>query len=167
MKYFLILIFLTLSTFSVSQNLKVKKIDFSTDGYANEPDFDLTIYDDLIIIFNARANNYKEKVTGEVIPFGRDSKGIDIQQSEIKGIFKTKINRKTFKEISDLINSLENEFITKNYPAKSIHHSIGYLKVVFSNGETKSIYDGDLSGTKQLIKIYNYFDKLRFNLKWK
>jgi hypothetical protein len=167
MKYFLILIFLTISTLSVGQNLKVKKIEFSTDGYANEPDFDLTIYDDRIIIFNARTDNYKEKVIGEVIPFGRDSNGVDIQETEIKGIFKTKINRKTFKEISDLINSLENEFVTKNYPAKSIHHSIGYLKVVFSNCESKSIYDGDLSGTKQLIKIYNYFNKLRFNLKWK
>jgi hypothetical protein len=167
MKYFFTLILLNFSIFSFGQEIEITKIEYSTTGYASAPDFDLIIYSDRTIIFNARADNYKEKFNGETVPFGIGSNGINIRESEVKGIFKTKANRKTFKEISDLIQSLKTEFIEKKYSSNELHSSVGNLRVSFANGNTQSIYDYGLSGTEKLLKVYNYFSELRFNQKWK
>ncbi len=167
MKYFFTLILLAFSILSFGQKLKIKKVEYSTTGYASAPDFDLIIYSDRTIIFNARTDNYKEKFNGGIVPFGTNGNGINIRQSEVKGIFKTKVNREIFKEISDLILSLKTEFIEKKYFNNEFHSSIGNLKVSFENGDTQSIYDSGLNGTEKLLKLYNYLNELRFNQKWK
>ena len=165
MKSFTLLLLL-FSIYSFGQKHEIRKIEYSTTDYASAPDFDLIIYSDRTIIFNALTDNYKEKFTGGIAPFGTNSNGVNIRESEITGIFKTKVNKKHFKEISDLIQSLKTEFIKQKYSINEFHSSSCSLKVLFTNGKTKYIYDNGLNGTKKLLNLYDYFNKLRFNQKW-
>ena len=166
MHYYFALILFFFSSLSFGQEMKIKKIEYSTDGYASAPDFDLVIYSDRTIIFNARKDNFKEKFKGETAPYGTDVNGVNIRDSEVKGIFKTKIDRKTFKEISNLIFSLESEDVKNVYLTEGLHSSTGSLKIIYVNGRVQSIHDYSLNGTENLLKLYSCFRELRFNLKW-
>ncbi len=165
MRKIMFLILISISANLYSQN-KINKIEFYTDGYASEPDFDMVIYADRTALFIARSDNYKGKVNGDVVAYGVNKEGVNIRETEIKGIFKTKLKRKSFKEVKKMINCLEEEFIKKTYSSNYFHSSEGKLIVSFKNGETASIHDIGLSGTNKLIKLYDFFKKLRFEEKW-
>lgn len=149
-----------------SQN-KIKKIEISIEGFASAPDYDLVIYCNKTALFNALSDNYKIQPNGETVGFGINNNGVDIRTSEIKGLFISKLNSKLFKEISNLILLLNNEFAKGKYFENSIHASVGELKVTYRNGKTHSIYDYGLKGADKLMKLYAIFDDLRFTQKWK
>jgi len=166
MKNIIILAILFFITNSNSQN-KIEKIEFVSEGYASAPDFDLIIYSDRIAIFNARSDNYKIHPNGNIVGYGIDNKGVNIKESEIKGIFATKIKAKIYKEILNLIFALSEEFENKSFNSNTLHNSIGKLKVTYKTGKVKLIYDNGMNGTNDLLKLYSYMKDLRFNQKWK
>ncbi|NCO64338.1 MAG: hypothetical protein GW839_09715 [Flavobacteriales bacterium] len=148
-----------------SQN-KIKKIEFSSEGYASAPDYDLIIYCNKTAIFNARSDNYKNTPNGETVWYGTNTSGVNIRTSEVKGLFISRLDNKLYKKISNLILSLDEEFTEGKYIENNLHASIGKLKVTYQNGEIRSIYDYGKKGTSRLIKLYTVFDDLRFNRKW-
>ena len=161
---FLLIIFFAISLHS--QN-KIKKIEFSTKGYASAPDFDLIIYSDRTAIFNALSDNYKIPHNGEIVGYGTDKNGVNIKKSELKGIFFTKLKVRDYKKIVKLIIALEKDFDKKKFNSNTLHSSTGKLRVIFENGDAKYIYDDGMNGSKGLSELYNYMEDLRFKQKWK
>lgn len=149
-----------------SQN-RIEKINFSTKGYANAHDYELVIYCDKKIVYNALSDNYKIPVKTETVGYGVNDEGLDIKSTEVKGMFISTLKNKYYREISDLILLMNEEFITKKYSDNNIHVSVAELTVVYKNGNKNSVYDYGMRGTNNLVKLYKLFDSLRLNQKWK
>jgi len=165
MKKIIFLIIISVAINLHSQN-NIKRIEFYTEGYASAPDFDIIIYSDRIAVFIARSDNYKQKVNGDIVPYGVNENGVNIRDSEVVGIYKTKLKKKTFNKLLRLINSLKNEFKKQIYSSNQLHNSEAKLIVLLKNGETISIHDTGLNGTIELVELYNFFKIMRFNEKW-
>ena len=167
---FSILVFFLFSinhTQGQSKDFEIEKVVFTMKGYEAQPDYDIIIYNDKTIIFNARSNNFKEKIKGDVVPFGTDNNGNNIRASEVRGIFKSKLKRKKFKIILDIIYSLKDEFAQRKFTSNNLHESEIILKVIISNNEAKFIHDIGMKGSKNLIELYKLIDDLRFSQNWK
>ncbi|MBT8244356.1 MAG: hypothetical protein HKP48_05485 [Winogradskyella sp.] len=162
----LFLFFVSLSISCFSQN-KIEKIEFNTNGYANEPDFSIIIYRDRTAIFIAKNNNYEENLKGDVVGFGTNEKGYNIRNSEIKGVFKVKLKKTVFNEIIMLIKNLKQEFKKGNFISNQIHNSEATLIVSKEKNKSNSITDIGMRNNKNLMNLYNYLKKLRFNQSWK
>lgn len=111
------------------QEAKIIKVEFSFDGYANQPKYNFIIYCDKTIIFSAKSNNFMDKLSKDIAAFGSSTKGANIRFSEIKGIFKSKLTRNEFVKIESLINLLNVEFEQKNFNSELLHNSTVLLKV--------------------------------------
>ncbi|WP_303318304.1 hypothetical protein Q4Q34_10630 [Flavivirga abyssicola] len=166
MKNVMSLIVVLLAT-SLQSHCQIDKIEFTTDGYAYSADYAIIIYDNNIAIYNALSDNYKFPHNGETLPLRKDKKGRGLPEPEIKGLFMSELSKKVFKEISNLVLSLEEEFDKKTYLENNLHASVGELKVTFQNENVRSIYDYGMKGTDRLIRLYALLDDLRFSQKWK
>jgi len=148
------------------QEAKIIKVEFSFDGYANQPKYNFIIYCDKTIIFSAKSNNFMDKLSKDIAAFGSSTKGANIRFSEIKGIFKSKLTRNEFVKIESLINLLNVEFEQKNFNSELLHNSTVLLKVKFKDNNVYKIYDIGANGSKNLIKLYKFLDELRFKKDW-
>jgi hypothetical protein len=167
MRNIFIIIFMSFSVVLFGQNLKIKKIEYSTKGYAMLPDFELIVYSDKTIIFNAIEGNYgKREYERELVAYGTDQNGINVRETKIKGTYKAKLNRSTFKEISELIESLIIEIDVKEWVYSSLHSSEHILKVIDENNEI-TIYETGENASEKLLKLYDYFSEIRFSQEWK
>jgi len=148
-------------------NLKFQKIEFSFDGHTDHPHYDLIIYADKTIIFNAKSNNFKNKLNGDIAPLGTNLEGENIKSTEIKGIFKSQLKGKDFIRIKSLINSLNDEFNQKNFNSEVLHNNVVLLKVKFKEDEVvNSIYDIGANGSETLKNLYKFLDELKFKIEW-
>ncbi|WP_417857864.1 hypothetical protein [Xanthomarina gelatinilytica] len=148
------------------QEAKIIKVEFLFDGYANHPKYDFIIYCDRTIIFNAKSNNFLDKLNKDIAPLGSNVEGVNIRSSEIKGIFKSNLARKELTKIESLINLLNLEFEQKNFNSELLHNSTVLLKVKFKDNNVYKIYDIGANGSKNLIKLYKFLDELRFKKDW-
>lgn len=172
MKKLLYFIVLVISIYSCQcqtkqANLKFQKIEFSFDGYADHPDYDLIIYADKTVIFNAKSNNFKDKLNGDIAPIGTNQEGENIRSTEIKGIFISQLDGKDFIRIKSLVNSLNDEFKQKNFNSEVLHNNVVSLKVKFKEDEEVNlIYDIGANGSENLLNLYKFLDELRLKIRW-
>ena len=160
-------VLLLFMTFSCKAQEKVEKIIFSTEGYSGSSDYQLIIYSDRTVILNAISDNYAVRTGGSIAPFGVDSNGFNIRETEIRGIHRSQIGEKAFRKLLDLLSQLEDEFTQKEFPVTSLHPSSGVLEVLYNNGERKVIDDKGLDGSRDLNRLYYFLDELKYKQDWK
>ena len=134
---------------SSSAQHKIEKIEYSTTRcFGTCPVFSLTINPDRNTEWDAKMFN---KINGE----------------KVSGKFHTKINKKEYNEIVNLLSEMDFEKLDNDYQIEYTDAQSSTLKFTYNNGKIKTIHDYGLQGTKELKQLYQLFFDLRENQKWK
>jgi hypothetical protein len=132
-------------------NYNIDKIQFATSPcYGTCSIFEIHINKEREAIFIADAYNFSHK------PYA----------PEEKKVFKATLNTETYNKLTDLINYLDFPKLRDNYAVGWTDSPTSKLIITYNNGNVKKIEDYGLQGTFGLIKLYKYFEELRFNQKW-
>lgn len=82
------------------------------------------------------------------------------------GHFTVVITDTDFNQIMQLTDYINVQSLDVNYAVDVTDHPTAYLKVIFENGQEKSIQDYGMSGTRGLCVLYRFMDALRNSQKW-
>ncbi len=142
-----------------NNNLKeytIEKIEYETEPcFGSCPIFELKINKDRSVTLNAIEFNSLEPNLWEY----------DISR-ELKGQFKSNIDKEHYKEIIDLLNYLDFPTLEEHYYVMATDLSSCTLTITYNNGKTKVISDYGKTGTLGLKKVYEMIANLRTNQEW-
>lgn len=132
-------------------NYNIEKIQFATSPcFGTCPIFEIHINKNREAIFLADAYNFSHEYDGP-----KEEKA-----------FKTTLNTEKYNKLTDLINYLDFPKLQNRYSLMMTDIPSSTLIITYNNGKIKKIEDDGLQGTFGLIKLYKYFEELRFNQKW-
>lgn len=132
-------------------NYDIKKIQFaSSPCYGTCSIFEIHINKNREAVFLADAYNFTHSYDGP-----KEEKS-----------FKTTIETETYNKLTDLLNYLDFPKLQDRYSLMTTDIPSSTLIITYNNGKIKKIEDDGLQGTFGLIKLYTYFEELRFNQKW-
>lgn len=86
--------------------------------------------------------------------------------TEKNGHFTGVIEDTVFNELMQLIDYIHVQSLDVNYAIDATDHPTAYLKVIFDDGQEKSIQDYGMRGTRGLNVLYRFMDELRGSQKW-
>lgn len=150
----------------VLKNSQFKKVEFFCDGNGSIPKYAIAIFPDRTIILHAIENNLISDYKGDVIPYGSDDLGENVRETEIRGIYKSKLTKKIYNQLLNLVYQLDTEFLQRDFSNGQIHSAMGTLKLTSDDNQTRAIYDEGLMGSERLITLYKMLEDVKIKTNW-
>lgn len=82
------------------------------------------------------------------------------------GHFTGMIDEQSFNELMQLVDYIRVQSLNERYAVDGTDYPTAILKVVFEDGQVKSISDYGMAGTQGLRMLYRFIDGLRTSQKW-
>jgi hypothetical protein len=122
---------------------QIEKIEFSTNRcFGKCPIFSLVVNEDRSATFNA------------------------IQHNDKSGKFKGQLGALEFSLLLKLLENADFTNLKERYSVLRTDHQTGFLTITYDNGKVKKVQDYGLSGTDELVKLYNFLFTLRKTQVW-